>query len=57
VVNGPIRDDENDVSAFVQAETESTYRFLWNGIKAALILVGVIVAAGAVTILIWRSTL
>jgi hypothetical protein len=56
VVNGPVLDDENDVSAFVRDETESTYRFLWNGIKATLILVGSVVLAGAIAITIWKVT-
>lgn len=55
-MNGPHLDDENDVSAFVREETESTYRFLWNGIKAALILVGTVVLAGAIAITVWRLT-
>lgn len=55
VVNGPKRDDEN-VSAFAREETVSTYRFLWNGIKAALILLGSVALFAAIAITIWKAT-
>lgn len=55
-MNGPHRDDENNVSAFVREETESTNRFLWNGIKASLILVGSVALFAAIAITAWRLT-
>lgn len=54
-MNGPHRDDENDIAAFTQDETESTYAFLWNGIKVALIFLVSIALFGAVAITIWKA--
>jgi hypothetical protein len=51
----PRHEEDDDVSAFVRDETESTYKFLWRGLIVAVIFCVSIFAAGAVAVTIWKA--
>lgn len=53
-MNGPIKDAEN-VTAFVEDETKSTYGFL-SGILAATALVGLLFICSIAAIIIYQLT-